>query len=514
MDVDFSQQTPFSNAGVPLAKREDFALGNVRIRPSLRTIEGPNGSTKGEPRVIQVLVALAEARGSVLTRDDLLRLCWDGRIVGDDAINRAVAEVRRITSSVGAQFEIETVPRIGYRVTGVDWTPQTAPVVSQPEPVANRRTLIAGGVAALAVFAGGGIAFAYRQHNTEIDALIERGLILQSSGGREDERRAEALYRMAIQRDPGRADAWGRLATVLADRNLAREAAMRATTIDPREPNARAVLAYQRRDLDAWTQWEDALLGVLSDDPANAFALSQLTFFYQGMGRCRDSWVTNERAIRIEPFNPGHQHRRAIKHWIFGRVGEADKVADQALQLWPRHATVWNARMLIYAFTNRAPAALALLDDRASRPVNLTSPSVASWRAALNAIATRTAADIARAVDVCTDTARLAPGLAANAIMTFSYLGELDASYRVAAGLLEGRGTTVQEVRGGSINDLYASSSWGRTQFLFIPATAPFRADGRFSDLCRRMGHVDYWKTRGIWPDPFVRGALDPTQFA
>ncbi len=469
---------------------------------------------KGEPRVIQVLVALAEARGSVLTRDDLLRLCWDGRIVGDDAINRAVAEVRRIATSVGAQFQIETVPRIGYRVTGIDWKAKPASEVSQSGPVANRRMLIAGGITALAVLAGGGVAFVYRQQNAEIDALIERGRVLQSSGGGEDEQRAEALYRLAIERDPGRADAWGRLATVLDDRDMAREAAMRAITIDSREPNARAVLAFQRRDLDAWTQWEDTLLGVLSDDPTNALALSQLTFFYQGMGRCLDSWVTNERAIQLEPFNPAHQHRRAIKHWIFGRVGEADKVADQALHLWPRSATVWNARMLIYAFTNRAPAALALLDDHAARPVNLTSPSVASWRAALNAIATRTAADIAHAVDVCTDAARLAPGLAANAIMTFSYLGELDASYRIAGGLLEGRGTTVQAVRGGSINDLYASSSWGRTQFLFIPATAPFRADRRFSDLCRRMGHVDYWKKRGIWPDPFVRGALNPAQLA
>ncbi len=512
MDVNPSQLTPSSFAAVPLAKRPDFDLGNVMVRPSLRTISGPKGSAKGEPRVVQVLVALAEARGSVLTRDDLLRLCWGGRIVGDDAINRAVAEVRRIAQSIGAEFEVETVPRIGFRVTGVDWQAQPEQVGVQSGPIFGRRKLIVGGLSAAVIFAGGGAAIVYRQRDAEVDALIERGRVLQGSGGPEDQQRAEALYRLAIGRDPGRADAWGRLASVLDDQAVAREAAMRAVSIDPRDPNARAVLAFQQRDLDAWTQWEDTLLGVLSDDPNNSLALSQLTFFYQGMGRCRDSWITNERAIRLEPFNPAHQHRRAIKHWIFDRVGEADKVADQALHLWPKSPTVWNARMLIYAFTGRANAALALLDDIAARPVNLTSPSILSWRAAISAIATRAPADIARAVEVCTDSARLAPGLAANAIMAFSYLGELDAAYRIAGGLLEGRGNSVQEVRGGSINDLYAASSWGRTQFLFIPATAPFRADRRFRELCGRMGHVAYWQKRGIWPDPFVRGALDPAQ--
>ena len=299
---------------------------------------------------------------------------------------------------------------------------------------------------------------------------------------------------------------------VLAEPGRAREAAHRALALDPKEPNARTLLAFQRRDLDAWTQWEDALLGVLADAPDCAAALSHLTLFYQGMGRCSDSWLTNERAISIEPFNPGHQSRRALKHWIFGRVGDADKVADHALQLWPRDSIVWNARMLTYAFTNRASAAIALLDDVGSRPANLTPPSIASWRAALQAIGTGSPLDVRRAVETCTAAASLAPGLAANAIMTFSHIGEVDAAFRVAEGLFEGRGTVVQRQRGSGLKDLYSGSTWGRTQFLFIPATAAFRADGRFSELCQKLGHVAYWRRRKIWPDDFVRGAIDPAQ--
>lgn len=510
MNEVFSSSAKGSGDSRSLARRADFLLGDATVRPSLRKLEGPLGSVTGEPRVIQVLVALAEARGTVLSRDDLLQLCWQGRIVGDDAINRAIAEVRRIVKTVGAGFEVETVPRIGYRITGVDWDSNPGLAALQSGLRADRRRLLVTSIAAMAVLAGGGTAMIYRGRSSEIDDLIERGRVLQGSGDPNDTVRAEALFRQAIERDPKRADAWGWLASVLDNQNTAREAAQHALSLDPREASARVVMAFQRRDLDAWTQWEDELLGVLTDAPDNAAALGLLTFFYQGMGRCKDSWFTNERAVRVEAFNPAHQHRRALKHWIFGRISEADKVADQSLRLWPRSSTVWNARMLIYAFTDRAPAALALLDDMASRPVNLTPPSVGSWRAALNAIATRSPSDISRAMSVCTQAAKLAPGLAANAIMLLSYLGELDAAYRVANGLFEGRGTIVQQARGGGIRDFYSSSPWGRTQFLFIPATALFRTDTRFPELCRRMGHVAYWRKRGIWPDPFVRGVLEP----
>lgn len=503
---------PAADGATPLARREDFPLGNVVVRPSLRTVDGPSGSAKGEPRVMQVLVALADARGQVLSRDDLLRTCWGGRIVGDDAINRAVAEVRRIVAATGAGFEVETIPRIGYRLAGLDWDAVQEAASSRSRP--TRRIVMASGAAAAICVAAGGTALLYRRRHAEIDALVERGRLLQSSGAPDGDRRSEALFRQAIALDEDRADAWGWLAAVLGDANRAREAAQRALEIDLREPNARTVLAYQRRDLDSWTQWEDALLGVLADAPRCALALNHLTLFYQGMGRCRDSLFRNEQAIAVEPFNPVHQSRRALKHWIFGRVGDADKVADQALQLWPRHSGVWNARLILYAFTDRAPAALALLDDRAGRPANLTPASEGSWRAALKAIATRSPGDIDRALTVFEAVAGLAPGIAANAIMTFSYLGALDAAYQMAGGLFENRGQVVQRSRGGGIKDLYSGSSWGRTQFLFIPATAPFRDDRRFPELCRRVGHVDYWRRRGIWPDPFVRGAVDPSKLA
>ena len=44
---------------------------------------------------MQVLVALAAADGAIVGRDDLTRRCWEGRVVGEDAINRVISRLRR-----------------------------------------------------------------------------------------------------------------------------------------------------------------------------------------------------------------------------------------------------------------------------------------------------------------------------------------------------------------------------------------------------------------------------------
>ena len=102
---------------IDLAHTPDFTLGGIAVRPSSREIECRSGREILEPRVMQVLVALAEAGGAVVSRDDLVRRCWDGRSVGEDAINRCIAKLRRIAESGDTHsFAIDTIPRVGYRL--------------------------------------------------------------------------------------------------------------------------------------------------------------------------------------------------------------------------------------------------------------------------------------------------------------------------------------------------------------------------------------------------------------
>jgi DNA-binding winged helix-turn-helix (wHTH) protein/TolB-like protein len=102
--------------GIDLAHEPDFRIGELCVRPSLREIECDGQTEKLEPRVMQVLVVLATHRDRVVSRAQLIETCWDRRVVGDDAINRCMAKVRRVGLAHGA-FTLETVPRVGYRLS-------------------------------------------------------------------------------------------------------------------------------------------------------------------------------------------------------------------------------------------------------------------------------------------------------------------------------------------------------------------------------------------------------------
>jgi DNA-binding response OmpR family regulator len=71
-------------AHVELGREPEFALGGIRIRPAHCELVGAGWSETLEPRVMQVLVALTRAGGEVVSRDDLIEACWEGRIVGED----------------------------------------------------------------------------------------------------------------------------------------------------------------------------------------------------------------------------------------------------------------------------------------------------------------------------------------------------------------------------------------------------------------------------------------------
>jgi TolB-like protein/DNA-binding winged helix-turn-helix (wHTH) protein len=139
-----------------LAREAALDVGGLRVRPATREVEWPGGREVLQPRAMQVLVALAQARGAVVSRDDLIASCWDGRVVSEDAINFVIAKLRKLAQRTGG-FRLETIPRVGYRLTA----PEHAGAPLRPGWRPGRRALLAGGAAA-AVLAGGGI-FALRE---------------------------------------------------------------------------------------------------------------------------------------------------------------------------------------------------------------------------------------------------------------------------------------------------------------------------------------------------------------
>ncbi|HKR24443.1 MAG TPA: winged helix-turn-helix domain-containing protein, partial [Allosphingosinicella sp.] len=117
---------------VNLARVRSFRLGTLHVDPPTRQILGGGGNETLEPRVMQVLVALAQAEGAVVTSDELIQRCWDGRIVGENAIHRVISRVRHVAATLGnGSFRVETIAKVGYRLI-VDGAAPEWPAVEAP----------------------------------------------------------------------------------------------------------------------------------------------------------------------------------------------------------------------------------------------------------------------------------------------------------------------------------------------------------------------------------------------
>src|SRR5437868_6488243 len=103
---------------IDLAQEADFDLGSLRVRPARCEVEGNGVAHTLQRRVMQVLVALAQARGLVVSHNDLVIRCWRGLSVSDDAIVRCISKLRKFAAGYpDAPFAIETIPGVGYRLT-------------------------------------------------------------------------------------------------------------------------------------------------------------------------------------------------------------------------------------------------------------------------------------------------------------------------------------------------------------------------------------------------------------
>ena len=126
---------------VKLAAEPARRIGPLSIDASGRTVSHDDGRTsRVEPRAMKLLVALLRAPGTVFSRDDLFESCWDGRLVSDDAVDQALARLRRALSPVADDLiRIETVTKVGYRL---DLAVPEIVTTLAPKPARKRRWLV------------------------------------------------------------------------------------------------------------------------------------------------------------------------------------------------------------------------------------------------------------------------------------------------------------------------------------------------------------------------------------
>lgn len=86
------------------------------MTPASLQIAWQGGGERLAPKVMLALIVLSRSKGDTVSRTAFVDQCWEGRIVGDDAVNRIIAQLRRVGEKSGGAFTIETIPRVGFRL--------------------------------------------------------------------------------------------------------------------------------------------------------------------------------------------------------------------------------------------------------------------------------------------------------------------------------------------------------------------------------------------------------------
>jgi DNA-binding winged helix-turn-helix (wHTH) protein len=71
--------------------RNGFHVGQWTVRPDLNTVSENGTATHLEPKVMDVLVCLAETGGEVVNKEVLIHKVWPDTFVSDDVLKRSIS---------------------------------------------------------------------------------------------------------------------------------------------------------------------------------------------------------------------------------------------------------------------------------------------------------------------------------------------------------------------------------------------------------------------------------------
>lgn len=159
----------------PAASRRIFRFSPFEIDLEAAELRKHGMRLQLQEQPFQVLSALLEHPGEIVSREDLIRRLWnEGTNVDfDRGLNAAVTRLRQtLSDSAEHPRYIETVARRGYRFIGSldaasEALPQAAPDLPGPPP--NKRIRLAAAVLGFAVCASGAVWWALRSGQPSYD---------------------------------------------------------------------------------------------------------------------------------------------------------------------------------------------------------------------------------------------------------------------------------------------------------------------------------------------------------
>jgi tetratricopeptide (TPR) repeat protein len=388
----------------------------------------------------------------------------------------------------------------------------TAPGPARPE----RRALLIGAAGA-AVLAAGGWRLS-RPHSPSAEApsaeaqlLLQKGLdALQQNDALDSEQpgtaaQAIALLTKATEANPNSAPAWGGLAMAYATRWRAspmaerpglaertRSAAERAVALDPQDLRASAAVRMLDRVYRNWLAAERAAREALRLHPGFPIHIFLLSDVLGSVGRWREAAAISEKADRKKFLIPGADRKVVVNLWAAGRLQDADRALQEAVERWPENPQVWRTRLAYLLYSGQPSAALRLLEDEAARPAGISDKLVAAARATGAALTRQTPPAEATGANLAylEEHPRSTPQVA----QAFAAMGQGGRAMELLNGYYFGEGSWAKLApEGGDAERVTAP--------LFMPPMRSLWRSADFAHLLDRIGLQEYWRQSRTIPD-------------
>ncbi|MES1242241.1 MAG: winged helix-turn-helix domain-containing protein [Acidobacteriota bacterium] len=170
-----------SDSAAPSASH--FQVADWLVCPDQGTVIRGGETIRLEPRMMDVLVYLAQRPGRTVTKEELLDVVWEGMVVEEGVLPQCIHAIRKaLGDDARSPRYIQTIPKRGYRLVaevsspaaGESGSPAPLPPVEPKKPRAWRLAALIGAVA-VAVALSGSLLLNRQQEQGSAGASEPRG---------------------------------------------------------------------------------------------------------------------------------------------------------------------------------------------------------------------------------------------------------------------------------------------------------------------------------------------------